>query len=64
MPEGVVFREKWRIAADLKAAGQAADANTEIIALIAYLQRLGVDIKSWHVPAAATAVPAISPGVR
>jgi cytochrome c oxidase cbb3-type subunit I/II len=34
-----------RIAASLKAAGQAAEPDREIIALIAYLQRLGTDIK-------------------
>jgi cytochrome c oxidase cbb3-type subunit I/II len=34
-----------KIAASLKAAGQDAPADREIIALIAYLQRLGTDIK-------------------
>jgi cytochrome c oxidase cbb3-type subunit I/II len=35
-----------RIAAGLQAAGQAAAADREIVALIAYLQRLGTDIKA------------------
>jgi cytochrome c oxidase cbb3-type subunit I/II len=33
------------IAADITKAGMPADPSREIIALIAYLQRLGVDIK-------------------
>jgi cytochrome c oxidase cbb3-type subunit I/II len=35
-----------QIAADLQNAGAPAEPNKEIIALIAYLQRLGTDIKS------------------
>jgi cytochrome c oxidase cbb3-type subunit I/II len=34
------------IAADLQNAGAPAEPNKEIIALIAYLQRLGTDIKA------------------
>jgi cytochrome c oxidase cbb3-type subunit I/II len=34
-----------KIAEDLKKNGLMADSNKEIIALIAYLQRLGSDIK-------------------
>jgi len=34
------------IAKDLKAAGIETDSNREIIALIAYMQRLGVDISN------------------
>ena len=34
-----------KIAEDLKKNGLMADSNKEIIALIAYLQRLGTDIK-------------------
>ena len=35
-----------QIAAGLQQGGLDADPNTDIIALIAYLQRLGVDIKA------------------
>jgi len=35
-----------KITADLKTAGLEASSDREIIALIAYLQRLGMDIKS------------------
>ena len=35
-----------QIAADLQNAGAPAEPNKEIIALIAYLQRLGTDIKA------------------
>ena len=42
--------EFWKqaevIAADLQKAGAPAESNKEIIALIAYLQRLGTDIKA------------------
>ncbi|MGA9116058.1 MAG: cytochrome-c oxidase, cbb3-type subunit I [Bacteroidota bacterium] len=38
------------IAADLGAQGALADPGKEIIALIAYLQRLGTDIKGGRVP--------------
>jgi cytochrome c oxidase cbb3-type subunit I/II len=41
------------IATGLAAAGQEVAPNREIVALIAYLQRLGTDIKA--APAAATA---------
>ena len=34
------------IAADLQETGAPAEPNKEIIALIAYLQRLGIDIKA------------------
>jgi cytochrome c oxidase cbb3-type subunit I/II len=46
-----------RIATALRAAGQPADADREIIALIAYLQRLGTDVKKWSQPQAAAASP-------
>ena len=35
-----------KIAMDLQNAGAPAEPNKEIIALIAYLQRLGIDIKA------------------
>jgi cytochrome c oxidase cbb3-type subunit I/II len=53
-----------RVSADLGAAGQSAEADREIIALIAYLQRLGTDIKRWSSPTAAAAVPPVDPGGR
>jgi cytochrome c oxidase cbb3-type subunit I/II len=34
------------IAADLKASGAGIESNKELVALIAYLQRLGTDIKA------------------
>ena len=34
------------IAADLKANGAGIQSNKELIAIIAYLQRLGTDIKA------------------
>ena len=37
--------EAARIASGLAAAGQKVEADREIVALIAYLQRLGTDIK-------------------
>jgi cytochrome c oxidase cbb3-type subunit I/II len=49
-----------RIAAELRAAGQDAQADREIIALIAYLQRLGTDIR----PKAAVRADAQSVGGR
>jgi cytochrome c oxidase cbb3-type subunit I/II len=45
-----------RLATDLRAAGQPAEADREIIALIAYLQRLGTDVKKWSQPQATAAV--------
>ena len=39
--------QQKKIAADLASTGiKGADANKEIVALIAYLQRLGTDIKN------------------
>jgi cytochrome c oxidase cbb3-type subunit I/II len=38
-------KQAEQIALDLQTAGAPANPNTEIIALIAYLQRLGTDIK-------------------
>ena len=34
------------IAADLKTNGAPIESNKELVALIAYLQRLGIDIKA------------------
>ena len=42
-----------RVVANLKQGAVNADADKEIIALIAYLQRLGTDIKSAPATAAA-----------
>ena len=42
-----------KVVANLKLGSVKADADKEIIALIAYLQRLGTDIKSAPVTAAA-----------
>ena len=39
-----------QVASALRAAGQPAEADREIIAMIAYLQRLGTDIKKWYLP--------------
>jgi cytochrome c oxidase cbb3-type subunit I/II len=44
-----------RIAAGLASAGQQVEPDREIVALIAYLQRLGTDIKTRPTAAAATA---------
>jgi cytochrome c oxidase cbb3-type subunit I/II len=38
-------KQAEQIALDLQTAGAPADPNTEIVALIAYLQRLGIDIQ-------------------
>jgi len=38
-------KQAEQIALDLQKAGAPADPNTEIVAIIAYLQRLGTDIK-------------------
>jgi cytochrome c oxidase cbb3-type subunit I/II len=56
-----------KISADLKAAGLDAGADKEIIAVIAYLQRLGIDIKAQAAPATADAGGApglLTAGVR
>jgi cytochrome c oxidase cbb3-type subunit I/II len=53
-----------RIAGDLRTAGQQAEADREIVALIAYLQRLGTDIKHWNTPVTAAALPASGQGGR
>jgi cytochrome c oxidase cbb3-type subunit I/II len=49
------------IADALTKAGLTADCDSEVVALIAYLQRLGTDIKT---PAAATAATAAAAGGR
>lgn len=41
-----LIRQAQQIAADLQNAGVPAEPDTEIIAMIAYLQRLGTDIKA------------------
>jgi cytochrome c oxidase cbb3-type subunit I/II len=41
-----LLKQAEEIAADLQEAGAPAEPNKEIIALIAYLQRLGIDIKA------------------
>ena len=51
-----------RVAAGLKAAGQDAAPDREIIALIAYLQRLGTDIKSSNAPEATARAAATGGG--
>jgi cytochrome c oxidase cbb3-type subunit I/II len=54
-----------QIAANLNATGQQASADQEIVALIAYLQRLGKDIKSSAaVAASSSATTVASAGVR
>ena len=53
---GDLREQARRVAADLNAAGQSANADREIIALIAYLQRLGTDIKKWSLPGAVASV--------
>ena len=40
-----LVKQSAEIAADLEKAGIKVDSKKEIIALIAYLQRLGTDIK-------------------
>jgi cytochrome c oxidase cbb3-type subunit I/II len=47
-----------KVIANLKAGLITADTNREIVAVIAYLQRLGTDIKAAPAP---TAVPPVSP---
>jgi cytochrome c oxidase cbb3-type subunit I/II len=53
-----------RIASELGRAGQPAEADREIIALIAYLQRLGTDIRNWNRPTSAAALTAAGQGDR
>jgi cytochrome c oxidase cbb3-type subunit I/II len=43
--------QQEKIAANLKVTGAKTDSDKEIIAVIAYLQRLGTDIKAAPVPA-------------
>lgn len=43
-----LVKQAEEIAADLQNAGAPAEPDKEIIALIAYLQRLGKDIKANH----------------
>ncbi len=47
-----------RVAAGLREAGMATAPDREIVALIAYLQRLGTDIKANAPEAVAQAAPA------
>jgi cytochrome c oxidase cbb3-type subunit I/II len=51
-----------KIAAGLTQSGLQTSADKEIIALIAYLQRLGTDIKSAPSPAIASAPSAATAG--
>jgi cytochrome c oxidase cbb3-type subunit I/II len=53
-----------RIARELGSAGQPAEADREIVALIAYLQRLGTDIKHWNAPATAAVLFSSGQGGR
>ena len=41
-----LMKQANAIAADLNKSGAPIDANKELVAMIAYLQRLGVDIKA------------------
>ncbi len=50
-----LMKQASSISADLKTQGIDCAPNKEIIALIAYLQRLGVDIHSAGLPTAAVA---------
>jgi cytochrome c oxidase cbb3-type subunit I/II len=45
-----VAAQALEVTANLKTAGIKADPKREIIALIAYLQRLGTDIKAMNNP--------------
>jgi cytochrome c oxidase cbb3-type subunit I/II len=47
-----------KVATGLKAAGLPAEPDQEIVALIAYLQRLGTDIKAATAPAPAAVAAA------
>ena len=49
-----------KITADLKTAGLDTPPDREIVAVIAYLQRLGVDIKSQPATPGASAQPVAS----
>ena len=53
-----------RIAAGLKQAGLAVPPDREIVALIAYLQRLGTDIKAVPAPSTASAAAAVPADAR
>ncbi len=53
-----------KITADLKTAGLETSSDREIIALIAYLQRLGTDIKAQPATAAPSVPAATMAGVR
>jgi cytochrome c oxidase cbb3-type subunit I/II len=57
--EAELHTQAERIALGLKAAGLPAKSDQEVIALIAYLQRLGTDIKA---PVSASAGPASGSG--
>jgi cytochrome c oxidase cbb3-type subunit I/II len=61
---GQLREQAQQVATALTAAGQPAEADREIIALIAYLQRLGTDIKNWNLPQAATLLPTSRQGDR
>ena len=61
---GSLREQALRIATDLGAAGQPIESDREIVALIAYLQRLGTDIKKWNLPASAALVPPSATGGR
>jgi cytochrome c oxidase cbb3-type subunit I/II len=50
-----VKKQQAKISANLKLGGATSDPDKEIIAVIAYLQRLGTDIKS--APVAPIAMP-------
>jgi hypothetical protein len=51
------------VVANLKQAGMTVAPDREIVALIAYLQRLGTDIKALPAPEAVpAAAPAAAPG--
>jgi cytochrome c oxidase cbb3-type subunit I/II len=54
-------RQQDKVVADLKAGSVKADPDREIIAVIAYLQRLGTDIKAAPAAPVAPATPAATP---
>jgi cytochrome c oxidase cbb3-type subunit I/II len=61
---GVLRDQAERIATDLGAAGQPVAADREIVALIAYLQRLGTDVTTRNASASAAVAPAPEHGAR
>ena len=62
--EADLHAQAQKVSDGLKQAGFDAPADREIIALIAYLQRLGTDIKAQPSTAARAAVDAVPGGIR